>query len=333
MHTNNLQKIDKQIKVKTHANIALIKYWGKKADQMPCNPSISFTLSNCYTQIEAYIEEKKNEKPRVNLIFEGKQYPAFEKKTRDYFQKITQHIPEVKLYDITLQSHNSFPHSSGIASSASAFAALAQIAAQLSTIPLSKNEISHYARLGSGSACRSTQNGWSLWGKHTGFAKSSDHYAIPYPKTIHKNFDAIQDSVIIVDSDEKVVSSSQGHRLIENHPFAKNRFKCAHQNLKKLSQSLESGDWETFGKIVETEALMLHAMMMTSNPYYILMAPDTLKIIKSVWTLRKEEKSPLFFTLDAGANIHLIYPYAYREKASSFIESFKRRVVYNEILT
>ena len=239
--------------------------------------------------------------------------------------------PSTGLYDITLKSSNSFPHSSGIASSASAFAALAKIAAQISPTPLPDNEISHYARLGSGSACRSIKNGWALWGKHTRFNNSSDRYAIPYPKSIHKNFNQIQDSIIIVDSGQKAVSSSKGHSLIMNHPFAKNRFEQARQNLATLAIYIENGDWEGFGEIVEWEALTLHALMMSSQPYYILMKPDTLKIIEEVWVWRKETKIPIFFTLDAGANLHLIYQHTDRQKAKAFISSLQKEVIHNEL--
>ena len=111
-----------------------------------------------------------------------------------------------------------------------------------------------------------------------------------------------------MDEGQKQVSSTTGHGLMHEHPFAKHRFKQAHTNLDKLITVLEKGDLEGFIEIVEREALTLHAMMMTGQPYFMLMKPDTLSIIEKVWAFRKSTKTPLCFTLDAGANVHLLYP-------------------------
>jgi diphosphomevalonate decarboxylase len=111
-----------------------------------------------------------------------------------------------------------------------------------------------------------------------------------------------------VDKGEKVVSSTIGHDLMNGHAFAKARFEQAHENLTTLKKALEKGDLETFIKITESEALTLHAMMMTSHPYFILMKPQTLSIIEEIWAFRKETQIPVCFTLDAGANVHLLYP-------------------------
>lgn len=329
-----------KIETVAHSNIALIKYWGKEKgrDQIPLNPSVSFTLSKCYTTVDASITEKKGDTPTISLQFEGQKHPAFEHKLVRYFQKISEYLPEINHYDVAISSRNSFPHSSGIASSASAFAAFSQLIASMASRTLTPQEISHHARLGSGSACRSTQNGWSLWGAHHHFKEASNLHAIPYPKAIHPNFSRIKDSILIIDSGEKTISSTQGHRLLENHPFTKNRIRCAKENLTRLSEDLESGAWDTFGKMIETEALMLHAMMMSSNPSYILMKPDTLRVIEEVRSLRSAHALSLFFTLDAGANVHLIYPHHDEKKIKPLVEDLgkfcgEKKIIHNEIIT
>ena len=71
---------------------------------------------------------------------------------------------------------------------------------------------------------------------------------------------------------------------------------------------------------MESEALTLHAMMMTSMPYFMLMKPDTLEIIQKIWQYREETKTPVCFTLDAGANVHLLYPSSEKDKVQTFIK-------------
>jgi len=119
---------------------------------------------------------------------------------------------------------------------------------------------------------------------------------------------------------EKKVSSTVGHDLMFGHPFAEKRFEQAHENLSKIKAILEAGDIENFIKIVESEALTLHAMMMTSMPYFILMKPNTLEIINKIWKFRSETQIPVCFTLDAGANVHVLYPEKNKAEVLQFIK-------------
>jgi diphosphomevalonate decarboxylase len=177
------------------------------------------------------------------------------------------------------------------------------------------------ARLGSGSACRSIKGQVVVWGNQANIKGSSDLYGVEFPHTIHANFKNYQDTILLVDKGEKQVSSTIGHDLMHNHPFAQQRFAQAHENLDKLSAVFDSGDLTEFIKIVESEALTLHAMMMTSMPYFILMKPNTLQIINAIWKFRNDTKIPVCFTLDAGANVHVLYPENVREKVLQFIKN------------
>ncbi|MFL2587636.1 MAG: diphosphomevalonate decarboxylase, partial [Flavobacteriaceae bacterium] len=123
------------------------------------------------------------------------------------------------------------------------------------------------------------------------------------------------------DRGKKQVSSSVGHQLMQGHPFAVNRFDQAHKNCELLKSVLKTGDIEQFIEITESEALSLHSMMMTSRPRYILMQPNTLSIINKVWEYRVQTKIPISFTLDAGANVHLLYPVNESDKVITFIKS------------
>jgi len=172
----------------------------------------------------------------------------------------------------------------------------------------------------SGKVCRSVKGNVVVWVSHAAIQGSSDLFGVEFPSKLHSNFNNYQDTILLVDKGEKQVSSTVGHDLMNNHPFAERRFEQAHQNLASLKAILENGDLETFIKIVESEALTLHAMMMTSLPYFILMKPNTLEIINRIWKFRSETKIPVCFTLDAGANVHILYPENDIERVLQFIK-------------
>src|SRR5690606_2410811 len=161
---------------------------------------------------------------------------------------------------------------------------------------------SFLARLGSGSASRSIEGPVVVWGEHPEIDGSSNLFGTKYPFKIHENFLNYQDCILLVDKGEKQVGSSIGHDLMLDHLFAEQRFRQAKENLSKLISVFKTGNLPEFIKIVESEALTLHAMMLTSIPYFILMKPNTLEIINRVWKFREKTASNLCFTLDAGAN-------------------------------
>ena len=179
---------------------------------------------------------------------------------------------------------------------------------------------SFLARLGSGSACRSVKGSIVVWGEHPAITGSSDEYGITYPLPVHEVFQNYQDTILLIDRGQKQVSSTVGHNLMHGHPFAEARFAQANEHINQLVSSFASGDLDHFMEIVESEALTLHAMMQTSIPYFILMLPNTLEVIQRVWQYRKDTKVPLCFTLDAGANVHLLYPKTSITEAKWFIE-------------
>jgi diphosphomevalonate decarboxylase len=262
-----------------------------------------------------------------DLLFEGKPKEDFKPKIQKFFERIAIYLPFLKEYHFTIDTQNTFPHSSGIASSASGMAALALnlMSLEKALNPEMKDDYfykkaSFLARLGSGSACRSVKGSIVVWGNHENIKGSSDLFGVEFPNAIHKNFKNYQDTILLVDKGTKQVSSSVGHDLMHNHPFAERRFEQAHENLDKLINVFERGNIAEFIKIVESEALTLHAMMMTSMPYFILMKPNTLEIINAIWKFRNETKIPVCFTLDAGANVHVLYPENSKEKVLQFIK-------------
>ena len=313
----------------TPSNIALVKYWGKSNPQIPKNASISFTLNNCHTITTIDFEKKeKSKNVEFDLFFEGKQKDEFKPKIVEFFKRIEKYCPYIFDYKMTINSENSFPHSSGIASSASGLSAIAMCLMSLEAelnFDLSEKEInkkaSFLARLGSGSASRSVEGPLVVWGSHPEIEGSSDLFGVQFPYKVHPIFNEYQDAILLVDKGEKQVSSTVGHKLMHDHPFAQNRFNQANENLSKISTILQNGDIKSFINLVESEALTLHAMMLTSNPYFILMKPNTLEIINKIWQYRADNNSNICFTLDAGANVHVLYPNEEKEKVNQFIDN------------
>ncbi len=215
----------------------------------------------------------------------------------------------------------------GIASSASAFGAVALSLLDASFIVNNQllddsffRQSSVLARKGSGSACRSMYSGFVLWGKNEFMPGSSNEFAVPV-LSVHDNFKRLHNAILIVDDSPKKISSSIGHSLMDQNVYAKSRFAQANERTSQLIKVLANGDFEEFIKIAESEALTLHAMMMTSENYYLLMKPGTLSAINKITTFRKETGIPVCFTLDAGPNVHLLYPEADKNKVEYFIKN------------
>ena len=253
-------------------------------------------------------------------------------------KRIEVYLPFLKAYHFKIETSNTFPHSSGIASSASGMSALSLCLMSIekatieSDVTLRASErsfdndyfvqkASFLARLGSGNACRSLEGDLVVWGKHDAIKGSSDLFGVKYPYDVHQNFKNYQDTILLVDKGEKQVSSTVGHNLMHGHPFAQERFQQAKSNLGDLLPILKYGDLDGFIALVESEALTLHAMMMTSMPYFILMKPNTMEIINKIWAFRKASGSKVCFTLDAGANVHVLYPENESSQVLHFIQN------------
>jgi diphosphomevalonate decarboxylase len=316
------------------SNIAIIKYWGKREVQIPMNPSLSLTLQHAHTVTRMeYHHDPDNIRPDFRFTFEGQDAPRFGERIRNYLRSLDKHMPFLSRTSLFIESANTFPHSSGIASSASAFGALALCLVTLENRikgpagtedPLNQGALlkraSMIARLGSGSASRSLYPGFALWGESEKWPDSSDLHAIPVTG-YHKAFRGMRDSILVVEGGQKQVSSSAGHTMMETNPFSSARFQQARDNLFTLKKFLEEGNWPGFIALMEEEALSLHAMMMTSRPGFLLMQPGTLSILKKVRDHRQETGTQVGFTLDAGANVHLLYPDVHKATVREFIAS------------
>lgn len=329
------------------SNIAIVKYWGKYGAQLPRNPSISLTLNNAKTDTLLSYTKKTTPTPGIDLsfTFEGQSKPAFAQKISNFLEQLLPVFPFLQQLSLKLDSFNTFPHSAGIASSASSMSALAlclcsverQLFGTLQDETEFLKKASFIARLGSGSACRSVYPHAALWGSSSAHPDSSELYAVPFSTLCHPIFHTFHDDILIVSKQEKSVSSRAGHQLMEQNPYANNRYEQARKNTLRLADALKQGDLEVFGQIAEQEALTLHALMMASTPPFILLHPNSLYMIEKVQQFRADTNLPVFFTLDAGPNLHLLYPDSIADQVQPFIQTALRPlcedgfIVYDQV--
>ncbi|MCF8218647.1 MAG: hypothetical protein K9I29_00845 [Bacteroidales bacterium] len=306
------------------SNIALIKYWGKYGQQYPENPSLSMSLKKSVSIVELRFRKNTDKKGTVDFKFEGIENQQFKQRVDKYLYQIAGYFPFLKDLYLEINSSNTFPHSSGVASSASFMSALALCICTLEKFTHQTYDSDFYqkasfmARLGSGSASRSVLGKFAAWGKNPGFSGSSDEYAVSFTEFIPENLRIIHDAVIIVNSAPKKVSSSQGHQLMQNHFYKQARIQQANTNIFRLMEAFSSNNWESISDVIENEALSLHALMLSSSPGYILLQQQTIDIIDAIREFRKVSGAQICFTLDAGPNVHVLYT----EKAKQQVETF-----------
>jgi diphosphomevalonate decarboxylase len=318
------------VRWRSPSNIALVKYWGKHGDQLPRNASVSFTLDAAATNTTLHYGPRQDfgEAVQVTLELDGKSREDFAKRIRSYFERLLPIYPFIRQLSFRIETSNSFPHSAGIASSASGMSALALCLVSVEETlfkPLESQEAffrkaSFLARLGSGSACRSLYGGAAVWGKVNGLTESSELYAVSVTDRLHPVFRSYHDDILLVSRSEKSVSSRAGHVLMEQNPYADARYTQANRRTADMLDVLRQGDTEKFGELLESEALTLHALMMSSYPSYMLIEPGTLQIINKLRHYRMETGHPVYFTLDAGPNVHLLYPDAVAGEVQTFIQ-------------
>ncbi len=278
-------------------NIAFVKYWGNRdhALRLPVNSSLSMNLDGLFT--------------RTTVTFD----PAFAADavvldnaalSPEASRRVTEHLDRVRALANTatrarVDSHNNFPTGTGIASSASGFAALTVAACAAAGLRLSERELSLLARQGSGSASRSIPAGFVEWQAGTG---SDDSYAFSIAGPEHW---ALVDCIAIVSHEHKSVGSTGGHALAHTSPLQQARIEIVGSHLIACREALLARDFPRFAEVVEEDSTMMHAVMMTSRPPLYYWQPPTLAIMEAVRGWRAGGL-PVCFTIDAGPNVHVI---------------------------
>lgn len=280
-----------------HPNIAFIKYWGNRDDNLriPLNGSISMNLGDLFTQttVEVIDQLEKDELTINNHIPEE----AAISRVRHFMNIIRSWAGDSRCAVIT--SVNNFPAGAGIASSASAFAALSLAASKAYRLKIDMNDLSRLARRGSGSACRSIPGGFVEW-----LAGSGDHdsFAVSIAPPGYWN---LIDIIAVVEELPKKIGSSEGHRVASSSIFQDCRLADAERRIDICRQSILAKDFEGLATISELDSNLMHAVMMTSIPPLFYWSPTTLQIMKLVQEMRTSG-IPVFYTIDAGPNVHII---------------------------
>lgn len=286
---------------RAHPNIAFIKYWGNQDDdlRLPVNSSLSMNLAGLYTQTTVHWDDtlpadslQLNDQPAA---------PAALTRVQQHLNRIRQRL-NINHY-AHVESINTFPTGTGIASSASAFAALTVAAVAAAGHTLSERELSTIARTGSGSASRSIPSGFVEW--HTGTAHA-ESYAESFAAPDHWQ---LIDLIAIVSEQHKHTTSQAGHPTAKTSDLQPARIAGAQHRLETVKQAILDRDFPTFATVVEEDSNLMHAVMMTSKPPLFYWQPTTLALMQAIREWRAEGL-PVCYTLDAGPNVHCICPQA-----------------------
>ncbi|HXV44385.1 MAG TPA: diphosphomevalonate decarboxylase [Anaerolineae bacterium] len=279
-----------------HPNIAFIKYWGNQDDvlRLPANPSLSMNLGNLHTITTVTFSDTL---AGDELIINGQQVSGAGLERVTAVLDLMRAQAELALA-ARVESESNFPVGSGIASSASAFAALSVAGAAAAGLDLDESALSRLARRGSGSACRSVPGGYCQW------LPGSDESSIAVSIAPPEHWD-LQDVVVIVSQEHKTVGSTGGHPLARTSSLQAARVAGAAARLEACRAALLARDLAAMGPILEEDTLLMHAVMMTSHPPLYYWQPATMAVIQATFHWRAEGL-PIYFTIDAGPNVHLI---------------------------
>lgn len=283
-------------KARAHTNIALIKYWGKSDEvlSLPNNSSLSLTLDKFYTETEV---EFSSEFTEDVFYLNGKKDDITLEKVSKFLDLFRE--PLNLNYKAVVKSINYVPTAAGLASSASAFAALAAAANKASGLNLNDRDLSTLARKGSGSATRSIYGGLVEWEK--GYDDKSS-YAVEIDKA---DWDIGMIAVIVNSSEKKISSRLAMKQTVETSPFYNKWPEVAKSDLKAIKVAIKNKDLKVVGEIAERNALMMHATMMAAKPPIIYLQPKSLEVMQIVHQMR-DQGIDAYFTMDAGPNVKII---------------------------
>jgi len=286
----------KKITCKASPDVALIKYWGKKNEvlRLPMNGSISIVLDGLesITTVEFDTKLKEDE-----VVVE-------EERNHKEIQRVVRHLDRLRNFSgvhefAKVSSKNNFPKATGLSSSGSGFAALTIAVSKALDLKLSEKQLSILARQGSGTACRCVCGGFVEW--KDGATSETSYSQTLFPA----NYWDLRDIVVVVGTENKRVSSTEGHRNATSSLFFKQRQKHIKEKIIIVKELIKDRKFVELGEIIEAEALEFHSILLTSNPAYIAWRPGTIEVINEVLAMRKD-KIPAYFTINTGFNVHVL---------------------------
>lgn len=284
-----------------NANIALIKYWGKRDEKLilPQNSNISVTLDglNATTTVEfdkKYVKDifilndKEQQGDEANRVFE----------TIEIIRKIAKIKEKVKV-----SSKNNFPTAAGLASSAAGGAALALAASTAAGLKLNNKELSIIARRNSGSAARSIDGGFIEWLKGNELDGSDSYGNQIAPEQHWPEFRII--ATILTTAEKKIKSRPGMTKSVQTCPYYKCWLNSIDDDLNKVREGILKKDFSTVGKISEENAIKMHALMWTTKPAIMYWMPESLEVINIVHEMR-DSGIECYYTMDAGPQVKII---------------------------
>ena len=290
------------------SNIAFLKYWGKEneAEQWPANDSLSMTLENAKTITNVTIGKNSH-----RVILNDVEVSSSSSAGKKIFNHLN-YLSEKFGFDkpLSIESLNTFPTGCGIASSASGLGALTlgSIAAwtdssnleELNEKGFSLPTLANLARMGSGSAARSFAGGYVQWSKGT--SPSQQEVCQRFPREHWQ----LSDLIVLFSSQPKHVSSTTAHKAAWSSPLFPARLASLDTRLSQMTNAIEQRDMGKLGPLMEQEALEMHGVIMSSNPSIQYFDQTTGNFLAWIRQLRKETGLEVYFTIDAGPNIHMI---------------------------
>lgn len=307
---------------RAHTNIALIKYWGKRNKELflPVTSSLSLTLNEFYT--DTYLNWEQEEKIDT-FILNGSPQSATAtlavSRFLDLFRDLTGIYRPIKVV-----SDNHVPTAAGLASSASAYAALASASNILFDTQMANQELSTYARQGSGSATRSLFGGFTLW--HKG---KDDDSSSSFAEQIDDAAWDIGMITVVVNKHEKAYSSREGmEHTRQSSPFYQLWPQTVAEDLEEMILAIQAQDFTKVGQIAEHNAMKMHATMIAANPSFTYWEPDSIVAMNMVRSLRATNLE-CYFTMDAGPNIKILCRLS---QAATIIEAFKEYFSANQLI-
>lgn len=287
---------------KAHTNIALIKYWGKRNDDLilPTNNSLSVTLDGFYTETEVEFDK---ELTKDEFVLDGKEV------TGEAYKRVTEYLDLIRGYGelgnlyARVKSTNAVPTAAGFASSASGFAALAAAATKAANLNVSNDELSKLTRQGSGSACRSIYGGFVEWEKGSK-DDGTDSYAVEIAPQEHWD---IRVAAVVLNETEKDISSREGmKRTVDTSEFYEGWLSGIPADLTEIKAGIKEKDFDRVGAVAEANCLKMHATTLGAKPPFTYWTDATMRVMQTVQNLRKKG-IPAYFTIDAGPNVKVLY--------------------------
>jgi len=315
--------LKKNGKARAHTNIALIKYWGKADEALiiPMNNSLSVTLDRFYTETRVTFDETLTED---QLILNGEAVNAKESaKIQRYMEMIRKEagISEHAL----IESENFVPTAAGLASSASAYAALAGACNEALQLGLSDKDLSRLARRGSGSASRSIYGGFAEWEKgnddETSFAHRVE--ADGWENELAMVF-------VVINNKSKKVSSRSGMSLTrDTSRFYQYWLDNVEPDLKEIKEAIAQKDFKRMGEVIEANGLRMHATNLGAQPPFTYLVPESYDAMRIVHECR-EAGLPCYFTMDAGPNVKVLIE---KKNQQAIVDKFLQEFDQSQIIT